>query len=435
MSFPFARKLWRRRGPGAAGGGTMKLWRFALFVVAFGVAGTGAMPPLAPERALSATIRVGYPGSAAEIDLQSVIDLAQSGDTLLLPPGVFRAHPKAFVDSLCGNCEGHREPVAATTGFAIRGKALAIVGSGVETVLETNAGYGVYFEDSRNSSLCNLAVTGGARDPDGRATDAAVVARRSRLIVSGCTIAGNGARVDSVVVGIGGVFGREGAELFVIGNTIRDNGWDGIALYRGATAYIADNTIEKGRGAGIGITWDAHAIVLRNRISEYWKGIGTFGASTAVVRENAVFDNLGWGIIATGTSHLDASNNVVRHNGNCGLAVWSATCTGRFTNNVSAENGWRKEWVCPCVGVYMESPNERFEISYNDVWGNEAGGYSGLDDLSGRDGNLAVDPGFADGGAFALPEGSPLIDAGNPLITDADGSRSDIGLPGASGAR
>ena len=91
----------------------------------------------------------------------------------------------------------------------------------------------------------------------------------------------------SVVVGIGGVFGREGAELFILNNEIVDNGWDGIALYRGATAVIADNIIKKGRGAGIGITWDATALVFRNRISEYWKGIGTFGESRACLRPHA----------------------------------------------------------------------------------------------------------------------------------------------------
>ncbi len=377
----------------------------------------------------SATLRIPAETIGLSVNLQALIDRAHSGDTLLLGEGVFKAAPQQMIDSLCGNCEEHRTRVKATVGFLVRGKSLVIIGKGRSTVLDTHAGYGIYFEESNGSILENLAVTGGLRDPDGRATDAAVVARHSRLTVKGCAIVNNSARIDTVVVGIGGVFGREGSELFIIGNEIDNNGWDGIALYRGATAHITDNVISGGRGAGIGITWDSNATVLRNRISGHWKGIGAFGASRAVIRGNAVFDNLGWGIIATGASWLDASNNVVYHNGNCGLAVWSETCTARFTNNIVARNGWRAEWVCPCVGVWANGTNDRAEFSYNDVWANAAGGYSGLEDLTGVNGNVSIDPGFKDPNDFVLPPGSPLIDAGNPFLTDRDGSRSDMGLP------
>jgi parallel beta-helix repeat protein len=376
----------------------------------------------------SAVQRIPAETIGMSVNLQALINRAHDGDTLLLGEGIFKAVQQPFVDSLCGNCEVHLEPVMATVGFVVRGKRLAIIGAGRSTILSTNAGYGVYFEGSDGSLLQALAVTGGRRDPDGRATDAAVVARRSRLTVKECALVNNSARIDTVVVGIGGVFGREDSELFIIGNEIGDNGWDGVALYRGATAYISDNVISGGRGAGIGITWDARAMVIRNRISGYWKGIGAFGDSRAVVRDNAVFDNLGWGIIATGSSWCDASNNVVYHNGNCGLAVWSETCMARFTNNIVARNGWRKEWVCPCVGVWASGKNGHAEISYNNIWGNEAGNYSGLGNLSGQSGNVSIDPGFPAGNDFRLTAGSPLIDAGNPLISDADGSRSDIGL-------
>ena len=260
------------------------------------------------------------------------------------------------------------------------------------------------------------------------ATDAAVVVRGGRVTVSGCDLSDNTSRIDTVVVGIGGVFGREGAEIVISDNEIRNNGWDGVALYRGATAFIGDNVIADGRGAGIGITWDAVAVVYRNRISGYWKGIGTFGDSRAVVKRNVVFDNLGWGIIATGTSFLDASNNVVYRNGNCGIAVWSETCSARFTNNIVALNGWREEWVCPRVGIWINGVNERVEFSYNDVWGNTAGQYEGIEDQTGINGNLSIDPRFSEAGLFIPPEGSVLWDAGNPLITDPDGTRSDIGI-------
>lgn len=377
----------------------------------------------------AATISVPVAEGGSPVALQAIIERAADGDTLLLGEGVFSAEPTSFIDSLCGNCGEHVTMVEATTGFVIRNKGLVVVGRGRgKTILETNAGYGFYFEGSSGSVLQGVTVTGGSRDPDGNATDAGIVARRSSVTVKGCGIIDNTSRIDTVVVGIGGVFGREGSELYIFDNEIRNNGWDGIALYRGATAVISSNLIDTGRGAGIGITWDSVALVSRNTITGFWKGIGTFGDSRAVVRNNIVHDCLGWGIIATGSSILDASNNIVHHNGNCGLAVWSETCRARFTNNIVTSNGWREEWVCPCVGVWMIGINENVEFSYNNIWGNEAGEYSNLEDLTGTNGNVSADPHLSSDGSYSLPAGSPLIDAGNPLITDPDGTRSDIGL-------
>ncbi|MBD3233837.1 MAG: hypothetical protein GF315_08955 [candidate division Zixibacteria bacterium] len=375
------------------------------------------------------------------LSLQFAMERAIDGDTILIKPGIYHAQPTAYTEDLCGNCLEHKTTVKATRGFIIDNRDIVIMGSGPDrTRLVTNAGYGVYIEDSSPVYISGLKITGGVRDEDGNATDAAIVVRNSRVTITDCEISGNTYRDSSVVVGIGGIFGREGAELFIINNLIENNGWDGVALYRGATAFIADNVIRKGRGVGIGITWDAAATVLRNRISEYWKGIGSFGDTRVVARHNEVFDNLGWGIIATGTSWMDASNNTVIRNGNCGMAVWGPDCMGRFTNNLIVENGWREEWVCPCVGIWAYSGEdttmvtedrlESFEISFNNVWGNEAGEYRNMPDLTGRFGNISIEPEFlnpSDSTDFRLKPASPLIDSGNPLLTDPDGSRPDIG--------
>jgi hypothetical protein len=377
-------------------------------------------------------------GTAADPfrDLQSAIETAADGDLLILMPGVYEAAPVEYLERLCGNCEEHRTGVSATRGFLVADKALHLIGSGPgATTLVTNAGYGLLFERSPGSYVTGLTITGGRRDLDGMATDAGVVVRESAVTLRDIEIVDNTDRPEEVVVGIGGVMGREGAEIFIVGNTIRNNGWDGVALYRGAVAFIADNEIADGRGAGIGITWDAAAIVLRNRISGYWKGIGTFGSSRAVVRNNAVFDNLGWGVIATGTSFMEAANNVISRNGNCGFALWSDEAIVRFTNNIVVANGWRDEWVCPQVGVWLNGDPSNLSFTYNDVWGNEAGEYREIEDLSGIDGNASFDPLFADSLDFHLLPGSPAIDAGDPIFTDPDGGPSDLGIYGGPAAR
>jgi hypothetical protein len=369
-------------------------------------------------------------------DLQCAFDQAKDGDTIFILPGTYEAKPEEYIEELCGNCQEHKTKVNATRGFLIQNKGLSLIGSGKErTILITNAGYGVLFENSLNSLITDLKITGGKRDPDGNATDAGIVAKFSTVTVKEVEISDNTDKIEVVVVGVGGIFGRENSEIFILNNRIQNNGWDGVALYRGATAYITDNIICDGRGAGIGITWDATATVFRNQISGYWKGIGTFGDSRAVVRNNLVHENLGWGIIATGTSYMDASNNIITHNGNCGFAVWSAECKGVCTNNIITENGWRKEWVCPCVGIWATDINPNFSITYNDVWNNNAGNYKDLPDLTEQNGNLSVDPLLENQQDFHLKPTSPLIDKGNPFLTDPDGSISDIGIYGGPNAR
>jgi hypothetical protein len=392
---------------------------------------------VAPDRAWSADTAayVIEPTAGMRSNLQDAIDLCADGDTLFLETGIYQAVPGEFLDSLCGNCLDQKTPVTASTGFVIRNKSVVIIGAGKDsTILVTGAGYGVYFENSRWSRLMRVMVTGGVRDLDGNATDAAIVARTSRVYTEDCALADNTHRRDSVIVGIGGVFGREGAELFVSDCDIINNGWDGMALYRGATAVITDCTIRQGRGAGIGVTWDADCMALRNDISEYWKGIGSFGTSTVIAHNNLVHDNLGWGIIATGESYLDATNNVVDHNGNCGVAPWSQECSGRFVNNIITNNGWRKEWVCPCVGVWNYGDLKKWRFLNNLIWNNEAGNFKDMPDIIGKDGNISADPLFVGDGDYHLRPGSPAIGAGYQEITNHDGSPSDLGIYGG-GAR
>ncbi|HND31791.1 MAG TPA: putative metal-binding motif-containing protein, partial [Myxococcota bacterium] len=83
-------------------------------------------------------------------------------------------------------------------------------------------------------------------------------------------------------------------------------------------------------------------------------------------------------------------------------------------------------------------PAATLSIRYGDLYGNAGGATTGgLVDPSGTDGNIAVDPLFTLLYVDAVynddlhpATGSPLIDAGDPGILDADGSISDIGAYG-----
>ena len=376
----------------------------------------------------------------AQTNLQKLIDEAKNGQTIVLKPGIYEANPQSFREELCGNCREHKTAVNGTCGFVIKDKTIHIKGEDRDNViLKTNAGYGILFINSLHSSISNLRISGGVRDTSGDATNGGIVLKYSKVRIFDCVISNDTVRLNKTpIVGICGIVLREGSEAIIRNNIIRNNTWDGIALYRGAVAYIMDNIIENGRGAGIGITWDASAIVLRNRISGYWKGIGTFGTSNAIVKNNAVFDNLGWGIVITGNSHMLVENNVITRNGNCGIAPWCDStefATAVITNNIINENGWRNEWVCPQVGLWMNAEPTRFQFTYNDVWNNAAGDYKDIENLTGINGNVSVDPKFISDIDFKLKEDSPLLNAGNPSITNPDGSRSNIGIDGGQSVK
>lgn len=362
-------------------------------------------------------------------DLQSAINRAASSDTIVLAAGTFEANPVEFVDTLCGNCAEHKTPHHASYGFRIASKNLWIIGSGDSTVLVTKAGYGVFFDNCREGGISNLAITGGIRDTSGMATDAGIVVRNGRITVSDCLIRDNTEYPDSIIVGIGGVMGREGSELIVTNNRIINNTWDGVALYRGATAYIADNIIHKGRGAGVGITWDATATVIRNQVSNFWKGIGSFGSTRVLCYNNIVYNLLGWGIIATGTSYMDCANNIIYQNGNCGFGLWGMDVHGRYTNNVIVKNGWREQWVCGRVGFQNYGHPNQFAISHNVQWDNVEGDWRDMPDYTDIDSNLHIDP-LWDTLTFRPLDGSPLIDNGNPELSDPDGTPGDVGIYG-----
>ena len=389
-------------------------------------------------------------------DLQYALDVAGDGDTVIVQPGQYVATPAAFVDRICGNCSADqvRQDIPATRGFRVAGKALTILGvSRSETILTTRAGYGVLFEGAGNSMLANLTVTGGVRDDDDRATDGAIVARHTTLTVRDVDVANN-SNLGPRVVGIIGIAGREGSVLVVENTRIENNSWDGIALYRSDPAIpgsapratIRNVVIKTGRGAGIGVTWDAQANIAGATVSNYWNGVSVFATSRVSLTNSIVRDTLGWGLIVSGQAHVEAINNVFVRNGNTGFSAWNEGVTATFTNNIVTGNGWfSNEWVAKRSGVWLNATSG-VTLSYNDVWGNQGenvcrggirnGAPCEAVPFVGSSGNISDDPLYVDdaSGNGALRCGSPAIDAGSPGILDRDGTRSDMGVYGGPGS-
>lgn len=75
-------------------------------------------------------------------------------------------------------------------------------------------------------------------------------------------------------------------------------------------------------------------------------------------------------------------------------------------------------------------------VTWSDLWANAAD-VSGMPGVVGVDGNVAMGPRFRapQRGNFRLRPTSPLVDAGDPAVSDRDGSRADIGAFGGPEAR
>jgi parallel beta-helix repeat protein len=274
-------------------------------------------------------------------DLGWILSDAGSGDRIELAPGEYHLRPHPLVEPTCGNCEDPTTPVAVTVGALIAGRRISIwAPAGPEsTVIHTHAGYGILFDGCWDCGIEGVTLTGGERDADGNATDAAVVVKHSKVRIANCHIRDNIGETETVgpiVVGIIGIAGREGSRIEIEGNRIIRNSWDGIALYRGANATIRNNVIDGidrargkqiggGRGVGIGVTWDARAVVEGNLVRNYWKGIGLFVDADGTVEQNIVENVLAWGIslwdAGKGRPRGQIRDNAVYQTGACGIAV------------------------------------------------------------------------------------------------------------------
>jgi len=316
--------------------------------------------------------------AAATYNVKSVkqlYDAVQSiddGITIILETGDYDLTPMAVTDSTLGNAVNPDSMITVTAGLHIHDKTyIKLIGKDRrKTIIRTYAGYGIFIEHCYDVLIKDLTITDGTRDQDPNATSGAIVVKHSDTKITGCIIENNNGDYSKTVAGIIGICGREGSYLKVDNNIIRDNSWDGIALYRGAHARIWENLICNGRGAGIGITWDSVAEARFNVIHHYWKGIGSFGTSRAEITNNLVRDIRGWGIIASGNSQMNCFYNEVRRIGNVGIALWNDTSRLKIYGNVINQCGLEKQWVAPLVGIWINAPDST-QISYNLFWDNK----------------------------------------------------------------
>lgn len=330
--------------------------------------------------------------------LQRALAAATDSTRLELAPGHYVLQSSAYTDPTCGNCQDPATPVPGTLGLVVTGRGIELVGTDPDSVfIHTGAGYGILVEDCEDCVIRGVTITGGVRDPDGQATNGAVVVRRSTAVLESCRIRdniGDSTVVAATVVGIAGVVGREGADFILRNCEILRNSWDGVALYRGARAQIQDNVVDGvdkasggrvggGRGVGIGLTWDARAEISGNLVARYWKGIGMFVDAQATVRFNVVEDILTWGIAYWGAGEGRAvgriQENAIHQTGACGVLIsreeGGAEPPGFLRANAIVQTGQNERYdsgdpYCPQRPIARDKVPASFDISDNMLFDN-----------------------------------------------------------------
>jgi parallel beta-helix repeat protein len=374
----------------------------------------------------TASNTLNVPGNYPTI--QSAIDAAANGDTVLVAPGTY--------------AEGIDFKGKAITVTSAQGASVtAIDGSGLVRVVNFSGGEG------RGSVLQGFTIQHGYAAGANGYSGAGI-----QVLSASPTLSGNSI-VDNIACGSGaGVFVSFGSPL-IQGNTISRNsqqlgcsGGNGGGVYVGgaASAQLLGNTISNNKndfGGGIALFAAGTPTLSNNRVfgntaGYYGGGVYAVNQSDASVVQNLIYANtaqLGGGMYflpPSGTRGPQLVNNTFADNsvaaGGTGAALWAGGFDDRSSlyNNIFTAG----QSTVYCDATYDATPPI---FDHNDAF--VIGGGSGYFDTCvgalGTSGNIAADPLFVSPANrdYHLSNGSAAIDAGNssaPLLpaTDLDGN-------------
>ncbi|MCB9780568.1 MAG: putative metal-binding motif-containing protein [Alphaproteobacteria bacterium] len=159
---------------------------------------------------------------------------------------------------------------------------------------------------------------------------------------------------------------------------------------------------------------------------------GELIAANVAMLWNTADDDAGGMLVASGTVSAMNITSAGDDGATAGGIFASGTADVTLMNSIIAYS--------PTGAGLVADSSATFDGTYNNVYGNAGGEYSGITDPTGIGGNISSMPDFialSDDGDWtnddiSLDEGSPSIDAGNPdtAYNDADGSRNDQGAFG-----
>lgn len=210
---------------------------------------------------------------------------------------------------------------------------------------------------------------------------------------------------------------------------------------------------------------DCNSVIVRNNhirdngaaTSTTSNGILIQGVSNLLVEKNLITGNTTGGIVISGTSQALIRNNIVIGNGDSGISHGAGSLKSYIVNNVIDRNGngrWGRSGLMIfsndvisnniisnngganpnsglAVGIYVSTGTPT--LSYNNVYGNSQGSYTGV---AAGIGDISVDPKFVGAADYHLQSDSPSINTGDSALSDigiacdTPARRSDMGAYG-----
>lgn len=290
---------------------------------------------------------------------------------------------------------------------------------------------------------CGVAVAGGSLTVESVWFDGITCPDRGAAVkAASADVTLNSVLVEDAVVAaddvIGGLVSIDGGTTTLTDVTFRGGSVDAVGFVHGGAVGIVSADVVGTRVNVQGLQVDAAQIegggwylfsgtlTLRNPIVTAVRATAVDGVEGAAVASAGSFSTLD---VAHATFAGNTSTAV-----NCsGAAVQITSSPGVMSHGIVAFN----EQLCDAItGGGVDVNGDDFTAHHTDLFGHDAGDWTGSPDPDGLDGNLRVDPGFLDlaAGDVRLDPGSPLIDAGDPATTDRDGSVADLGAYGGPDA-
>ena len=377
---------------------------------------------------------------ADKTTIQAAIDAAVNGDTVLVAAGTY----KERIDFKGKNITVTSESGAAQTIIDGKNSGNVVTFNTSETSAAVLSGFTIQHGNSDYGAGINIGGAGPTIEhniitDNNCATGGGIYAAFASAIIRYNWIRHNNRGKSCYPSGIGGggvTIGGAGT-VQLLYNLIEDNlgGYDGggISMWAAGSALVEGNIVRKNSSTG-----------------STGGGIAIANEGTSIIRYNTFVNNSGSGVMWYGPPAAFIGNTVAGNDGGSAPSISGIYAytfgSMEFRNNLVIGKAGQSAISCYTGGITYNT-----QFVQNDVYSNGATAYSGCDDQTGLNGNVSVDPLFANesAGNFHLSTGSTAIDAadqtvsyipandvdGNPRVVDAgNGPKLDLGAYEYQGA-